>query len=69
MYMYVYEIIGRILYEALGLHKFHKIKSVLSVLVAAIENFIKQVAMYVYIHMLNINSYVIIIPHAHVCIK
>ena len=40
--MYV-DILGRILYEALGLKKFHKIKTVYSILVAAMENFVKQV--------------------------
>ena len=35
--------VGRILYEALGLKKFHKIKAVFSILVVAIENYVKQV--------------------------
>lgn len=39
----MYEITGRILYEALGLKKFHKIKSVFSVMVAAMENYVEQV--------------------------
>ena len=36
-------IIGRILYEALGLKRFHKMKTVFSIMVAAIESYIKQV--------------------------
>ena len=42
------EAIGRILYEALGLNKLHKIKTVFSIMVAAIENYVKQVCTQLY---------------------